>query len=228
MIPSATSNTLSFSSPPSPTANISLQMATQALVNANMSNVLAQQASAQAVVNANLTETLAAVLGGLSALQASVSALAARMDAVEANAALLDSLVVSPPMPPPSPPNPSPPPSPPPPPPSPPPVNSNLGCGACFQPDSPCFLNAAAPIRLDWASCLPYMAANFPSIKLVGWNSYWRDCRPYPPECTLSEYYKCPRYTGCDWETFLTGYTTPPSGRHLLTNASGTLSSPQE
>ena len=50
----------------------------------------------------NVTETLAAVLGGLSALQTSVGALAARMDAVEANTGLLDSLVVSPPMPPPS------------------------------------------------------------------------------------------------------------------------------
>jgi hypothetical protein len=68
----------------------------------------AEQAAVQAVVNANVTETLAAVLGGLSALQASVGALVVRMDAVEANTGLLDSLVVSPPMPPPSPPPPSP------------------------------------------------------------------------------------------------------------------------
>jgi len=42
----------------------------------------------------------------LSALQTSVGTLAARMDAVEANTGLLDSLVVSPPMPPPPPPAP--------------------------------------------------------------------------------------------------------------------------
>ena len=51
----------------------------------------------------NVSDTLAAVLGGLNALQAGFSTLAARLDAVEANAALLDSLAVSPPMPPPSP-----------------------------------------------------------------------------------------------------------------------------
>jgi len=84
------------------------------------------QFAAQAAVNANLTDTLAAVLGGLSALQAGFGSLAARMDAVEANMGLLDSLVVSPPMPPPSP---SPPP---PPPPSPGPQFT------CTQSDSVC------------------------------------------------------------------------------------------
>ena len=70
-------------------------------------STLTEAAAAQAAVNANVTDTLAAVLGGLSALQASIGALAARMDAMEANTGLLDSLVVSPPMPPPSPPSPS-------------------------------------------------------------------------------------------------------------------------
>jgi len=73
----------------------------------------AEQAAAQAAAMSNVTDTLAAVLGGLSALQAGFSSLAARMDAVEANTGLLDSLVVSPPPPPPSPnPPPMPPPSP--------------------------------------------------------------------------------------------------------------------
>jgi hypothetical protein len=98
-------------------AQRSTQFAAQATVNANLSNALAAQVAAQARLNANLfvaqaeqaamqaaamsnvTDTLAAVLGGLSALQTSVGALAARMDAVEAKTGLLDSLVVSPPMP---------------------------------------------------------------------------------------------------------------------------------
>jgi hypothetical protein len=80
-------------------------------VNANLTNTLAaqaaaaqaaqaEQAAAQAAAMSNVTDTLAAVLRGLSALQTSVGTLAARMDAVEANTGLLDSLVVSPPMPP--------------------------------------------------------------------------------------------------------------------------------
>jgi hypothetical protein len=99
---------------------VSSQFAAQAAVNANVTDALAaalaaqaEQAAAQAAAMSNVTETLAAVLGGLSALQTSVGALAARMDAVEANTGLLDSLVVSPP---PLPPPPLPPPSPPPPP----------------------------------------------------------------------------------------------------------------
>lgn len=58
----------------------------------------------QAAVNANLTAQLAAMRHDLHTL-------ATRMGAVEANAGLLDSLVVSPPPPPPSPPHPSPPPN---------------------------------------------------------------------------------------------------------------------
>ena len=76
-------------------------------MNASLSDALgmalaaqAEQAAAQAAAMSNLSSTLAAVLGGLSQLQAGLSSLAARMDTVEANAALLDSLVVSPPMPP--------------------------------------------------------------------------------------------------------------------------------
>jgi hypothetical protein len=65
-------------------------------------------AQAAAVVASNVTETLTVVLGGLSALQASVGALAARMNAVEANTELLDLLVVSPPPPGPPPPIPLP------------------------------------------------------------------------------------------------------------------------
>jgi len=97
---------------------VTAQFATQAAVNANLTDVLAsalaaqaEQAVAQAAAMSNVTDTLAAVLGGLSTLQAGVGALAARMEAVEANTGLLDSLVVSPPMPPPGP---SPPPPPPP------------------------------------------------------------------------------------------------------------------
>lgn len=87
----------------------------------------------QVAVDANLSDTLAAVFGSLTALQAVSSSLASRMDAVEANARLLDSLVVSPPMPPaPSPPPPKPPgppPRPSPPPPQPPPPSDPV----CFQ-----------------------------------------------------------------------------------------------
>jgi len=96
------------------------QFATQAAVNANVTDALAaqatavlaaqaaqaEQAAAQAAAMSNVTGTLAAVLGGLSALQTSVGTLAVRMDAVEANTVLLDSLVVSPPMPPNPPPSP--------------------------------------------------------------------------------------------------------------------------
>ena len=63
-------------------------------------------------MNANLTTALASVLGGLNALQASVDALAARMDAVEDSTRLLDSLVMSPPMPTPRPTPPAAPPGP--------------------------------------------------------------------------------------------------------------------
>jgi hypothetical protein len=122
---------------------VTAQFATQAAVNANLTDALAtaqaaqaEQAAAQAAAMRNVTETLAAVLGGLSALQASVGALAARMDAVEANTALLDGLVVSPPMPPPSPsPPPPPPPSPSPPPPPPPSPGPQF---TCTQSDSVC------------------------------------------------------------------------------------------
>jgi hypothetical protein len=111
---------------------VTAQFAAQAAVNANVTNALAaaraaqaEQAAAQAAAMSNVTETLAAVLGGLSALQAGVGALAARMDAVEANTGLLESLVVvSPPPPPPLPPvPPSPPPS------SPYIVTTFAGCG---------------------------------------------------------------------------------------------------
>ena len=61
----------------------------------NVSNTLA----AHAAVDANIANTLAAVLDGLSSLQASFRSLAARVDAMGANVGLLDSLVVSPPMP---------------------------------------------------------------------------------------------------------------------------------
>jgi hypothetical protein len=114
---------------------VSTQFAAQAAVNANLTDALAaaalaaqaaqaEQAAAQAAAMSNVTETLAAVLGGLSALEASVGALSARMDAVEANTGLLDSLVVSPPLPPPLPPQP---PSPPP------PTVSYLGCYHSFS-----------------------------------------------------------------------------------------------
>ena len=103
------------------------QFAVQAAVNANVSDALgvalaaqAEQAAVQAAVNANLTDTLAAVLGGLGVLQAGFGALSVRMDAMEANNALLDSLVVSPPPPFPNPPTPLPPSPPPPQPPIPP------------------------------------------------------------------------------------------------------------
>jgi hypothetical protein len=71
---------------------VTTQFAAQAALNANVTDALAaaqaaqaEQASAQAAAMGNVTGTLTAVLGGLSALQTSVGALATRMEAVEAN-----------------------------------------------------------------------------------------------------------------------------------------------
>jgi len=103
-------------------ANVSAVVADLAVVNANVTDALAaaqatalaaqaaqaEQAAAQAAAMSNVTATLAAVLGGLSALQTQVSSFSSRLNAVEANTGLLNSVVISPPMPPPSPPPPSP------------------------------------------------------------------------------------------------------------------------